>query len=239
MLGEFGGLVRFSIAFAASVRKGCFMLNVLVFALLDSVNLLLIGVVVAIGVALRSKYGKIASLLIAGDWLGVFVASVICLIFFDSIGQAVSSLVHSPIFGWVLIATGAIALVLAIRGGDSGGLVERIMAPLRTASIGTVGMGFVLGAVQSLTSAPFYGGLLLLSAGGFSVVTRYVTLFLYATLALSLPTLCAIAVGYIRSKPESKLGHAFVWARENDEAVARISGLVVAVLLIIVGAFHL
>ncbi|MDO5077302.1 hypothetical protein [Corynebacterium sp.] len=215
------------------------MLQVLTFALLDSVNLLLIAVVVGIGVALPSKYGRVAALLVGGDWLGVFVASVLCLVFFDSIGSAVTSLVHSPVFGWILIITGLIALVMSIRGGDSSAMVERIMAPLRAPSIGTVGMGFMLGAVQSLTSAPFYGGLLVLSASGLNVLVRYLTLFLYATLALSLPTLCAICVGYIRSRPESWLGRSFVWARDNKEAVNKFAGFFVAFILIVVGVFHL
>lgn len=50
------------------------MLAALQFALIDSINLLLIAVVVAVGIAtpaIRGKYTKITSLLIFGDWLGV------------------------------------------------------------------------------------------------------------------------------------------------------------------------
>lgn len=215
------------------------MLSVLTFALIDSVNALLIGVIVGIGVVLPKKYGRTASLLVAGDWLGVFAVSVLCLVFFDAIGDTVQSLVHSPVFGWLLIITGVFVLVMAFRGGESNGLVEKILVPLRTPSIKTVLMGVILGAVQSLTSAPFYGGLLLLSTGGFTVFTRYITLFLYATLALSLPALCAIAVGYIRRHPEGFLGRGFVWARENQETVTKTTGVIVAFVLVVLGYAHL
>ncbi|MDO4686436.1 MAG: hypothetical protein Q4A92_07780 [Corynebacterium sp.] len=215
------------------------MLSVLTFALIDSVNALLIGVIVGIGVVLPRKYGRTASLLIAGDWLGVFLVSVLCMVFFDAIGDKVHSLVHSPLFGWILIITGVFVLVMAFRGGESNGMVEKILEPLRQPTWKTVILGLILGAVQSLTSAPFYGGLLLLSAGGFTVFTRYITLFLYATLALSLPAVCAIAVGYIRKKPESSLGRGFVWARANSETVTKYAGIGVAAVLVLLGVAHL
>ena len=50
------------------------MLGALQLAFVDSVNLLLIGVIVAVGIAVprgNGRYAKTTSLLIAGDWLGV------------------------------------------------------------------------------------------------------------------------------------------------------------------------
>ena len=53
------------------------MLHAVSFALLDSVNALLIGILVAIGIILpRGKYRRIAALVVVGDWVGVLVAAV-------------------------------------------------------------------------------------------------------------------------------------------------------------------
>ena len=50
------------------------MLGALQLAFIDSVNLLLIGVIVAVGIAARRNYAKTTALLIAGDWCGVVLA---------------------------------------------------------------------------------------------------------------------------------------------------------------------
>src|SRR5699024_7581581 len=109
----------------------------------------------------------------------------------------------------------------------------------RTPSIMTVATGFVLGAIQSATSVPFFAGLAVLSAGGLPVVERYLGLILYASVALSLPTLVAIAVGIVRHRPNSWLGRIFAAARDNQARVSRGAGYLVTVLLILIGALHL
>ena len=113
------------------------MLGALSLAFVDSINLLLIGVIVAVGivapVASRSsgsQYARITSLLIVGDWLGVLSLALVMLVVFDGLGPVVQRFVEGPVFGIVLIATGVVTGLLALRGGDNSALVERVMGPV-------------------------------------------------------------------------------------------------------------
>ena len=54
------------------------MLEAVLNAFADSVNALLIGILVAIGIMLpRGSYRKIAALVIVGDWFGVLTAAAV------------------------------------------------------------------------------------------------------------------------------------------------------------------
>lgn len=219
------------------------MLHAVQFAFVDSINLLLIGVIVALGVMLPrgrdGQYAKTSALLIAGDWCGVAALAFLMLVVFDGLGDVVQRFVEGPVFGILLIATGIATGLLALRGGDNSGLVNRILGPLKSPSSKTVLVGFVLGLVQSATSVPFYGGLAVLSAAGVEVAVRYAFLVLYATIALSLPTLCALAVGWVRRAPNSPAGRVFDAARENSEKVSLGATWAVALLLIVLGTVHM
>ncbi|MCQ4624111.1 hypothetical protein KBX18_00825 [Corynebacterium sp. CCUG 69979] len=217
------------------------MLSALGFAFVDSINLLLIGVIVAVGIIVprgSSQYARTVSLLIAGDWLGVASLAFIMLALFDGLGSVVHRFVEGPIFGILLIATGLVTGLLALRGGDNSALVSRILEPLRTPSTTTVVVGFILGLIQSATSMPFYGGLAVLSTAGVELAARYTFLILYATVALSLPTVCALLVGWVRLAPLSPAGRAFDWARDNSEKVSLGATWFVAALLVLLGVIH-
>nr|WP_231375973.1 hypothetical protein [Corynebacterium aquatimens] len=198
------------------------------------------GVVVTVGIiAPRGNYTKTTARLIAGDWLGVAALALLMLIIFDGLGALVQRFVEGPIFGILLIATGILTAVLALRGDDNSKLIERIVAPLRTPSASTIGVGFALGLIQSATSVPFFGGLALLSTAGVSLTTRYAFLILYATVALSLPTVVALLVGLVRAKPDSAAARVFERARDNSAAVTSGATWAVAVLLTLLGVTHL
>ena len=113
------------------------------------------------------------------------------------------------------------------------------MRPLHTPGPATVGTGMVLGLIQSATSLPFYGGLALLSAAGVDAQVRYAAIPLYATVALSLPTLAALAVGWVRAKPGSSAARGFDWARAHPDQVTSAATWSVAVLLIVLGVTHM
>lgn len=218
------------------------MLPALQLAFIDSVNLLLIGVTVAVGIIVPAgsrRYAKTAVLLIAGDWLGVAALALVMLAIFDGLGEVVQRFVEGPAFGWLLVATGAATGVLALRGGDNSALTQRILRPLNTPGPLTVLTGFILGVVQSATSVPFYGGLALLSASGIGAGVRYATIVLYASVALSLPTVSALLVGWVRRRPDSAAGRGFAWARNHPEVVTLTATWAVAVLLIVLGTVHL
>lgn len=215
------------------------MLTALTFAFVDSINLLLIGVIVAVGITVPRRYAAITSLLIAGDWLGVAGLALVMLLVFDGLGPVVQRFVEGPVFGVILVVVGLATALLALRGGSNSELVEKIMRPLRAPNLLTVLTGVVLGVVQSATSVPFYGGLAVLSAAGIEPAVRYGSLVLYATVALSLPTLSALLVGWVRARPGSTLGRGFAWARANPRTVASAATWSVAGLLVLLGALHL
>lgn len=218
------------------------MLYAVSFALADSVNALLIGVIVAIGIMLpRGNFRVIAPLLVIGDWFGVLVLSALTMLVLDSMSEYVKALQESPLMGWLLIAIGLATVILTwrSRSGETNSLVRKILVPLQTPSVLTFITGFVLGIAQSATSAPFYMGLIHLAAGDFNEWIRYGGLVIYASLALSLPAAAAIFVGIVRSKPESAAGRIFVHARENKEKVAKVGGYVVATFLVLLGVASL
>lgn len=220
------------------------MLHALVYALMDAVNLLLIGVIVALGVTLRfGAYRRVVSLLVFGSWFGFLIAAVAVFLLFDAIGDPIIRLVESPLFGILLILTGVVTGLLTLRGGGGGEpgeskLQQKLLEPLKTGSWKTVGMGVVLGIAQSLTSVPFILGLAILTVEVASPALQALGLVLYATVALSLSFLVAVAVGVIRHRPDSFLGRVFAEARANQAKVARVASGVVSVMLIVIGVVN-
>ncbi len=217
------------------------MWHAVVYALADSLNVLLIGVIVAIGVMLPkgARYNRIAALLVTGDWLGVFLLALLTMFVFDGIGDPIKALVESPTFGIILIVVGVLSAVLTWRGGDSSKLMAKILPPLQKPTAKTFFAGLILGLVQSATSAPFFAGIAVLSAGNFSVAIRYLGMIFYASLALSLPAITALLVGFVRMFPESPIGRAFAWMRGHREQASNAAGYIVAVVLILMGVVHL
>lgn len=211
-------------------------------ALADSLNALLIGVVVALGVMLpKGKYSKVVPLLIFGDWLGVFTLALLFMKVFSGLDELVTQLTQSSIFGIVLTLVGAavgIATFFSKPGGENK-LMQRILEPLREPGLTTVVTGFVLGVAQSITSAPFFAGLIMLASGGYGPWVNYGGMIIYASLALSLPTLSALLVGWVRTYPDSPAGRAFAKARAHPDEMSKASGYIVAVILIALGIVYL
>lgn len=207
------------------------------FALADSVNVLLIGVLFAVAVMHPKprRYAAIAAVLVAGDWCGVFLLSLAVLLLFNGVSDSVQAALDSPIFGLLLIAVGLLSIFLTLRGGDPSPMINRLARPLRAASWGTFFSGMVLGIVQSATSAPFFAGLAYLSTAGISDAAKYLTVFLYATLALSLPALSAVALGIVLRRPESGLARFIDGLRHRKEQMVALAGYVVAAMLIVLG----
>lgn len=217
------------------------MLHAVTYALADSINALLIGIVVTVGIMLpRGQYRKVVPLIIIGDWLGVFVTAAATMLVLDQVKQHVDRFLASPVLGIVLIVLGLVAAVGSWRSsGEPSPLIGRLLEPLKSASWMTAAIGFVMGAVQSLTSGPFFIGLMYLAAGGYSALIRYGGLVAYASLALSLPTLVALLVAVVRAQPNSVAGRAFAAARENHVVVSKVGGYIVAAVLVALGVFSL
>ncbi|GAA3041338.1 hypothetical protein GCM10010528_22080 [Gordonia defluvii] len=216
------------------------MLNALAYAFVDAVNVLLIGVLVALAlISTKGRYAPVSALLLFGDWLGVLVLALIVLLAFDGLGEFVKHVVESAFFGGLLILTGVVTAILTIRGGDSSKLINRILEPLRSPSPITVLAGLILGVIQSATSVPFFAGLAVLSASDIPATQRYLGLFLYATVALSLPIVAALLLGLVRKTPDSIFSRTFSLAREHKNAVVKAAGYLVAVLLVAIGVLRL
>ncbi len=217
------------------------MLHAVSYAFADSFNALLIGILVAIGIMLpRGQYRRIAPLVVVGDWLGVLAAAAAVLYIFLGFQDSIKALLEGPIMGIVLIVVGLAVGVGAWRsGGKSNDLVGRLLGPLREPTPKTALLGFAMGVIQSLTSVPFYGGLIYMAAGDYSRLAQWGGLLWYATLALSLPTACGLFIAVVRARPQSAAGRLFARARANSEKVALIGGYVVAAFLVIMGAVAL
>lgn len=212
------------------------MLHALSLAFVDSVNVLLIGVLVALAMMLApGRYRRIAPLLLIGDWLGVFLLAVIVMLVFGGLQSLVDAVLSSPAFGILLILTGALTAFVTWKGGDSSGLVDKILTPLKEPSSLTVLVGLLLGVAQSATSVPFYAGLAVLSAADIPVVERYLGVALYALVALSLPFLAGLALAIVRARPHWWIGRVFAYGRRNQAQVARGAGWFVTVLLVVIG----
>ena len=92
------------------------MFSAVAFGFADSVNALLIAVIVAIGIMLpRGRYRKVAPLLILGDWLGVYLLALAVMALFNGLQDWVQTALASPWFGIILIAVGALTVVLTWR----------------------------------------------------------------------------------------------------------------------------
>lgn len=219
------------------------MFQAVVFAFADSVNALLIAVIVAVGIMLpRGQYRRIVSLLLVGDWLGVFLLALGVMYIFVGLQDFVTKLLESPVFGIILIAVAVITAIGAWRskpGDGTNPIVVRLLKPLQEPSFYTFLTGFVLGVVQSATSAPYFGGIAVLAAGDFSNPVRYVAMIFYATIALSLSTLVAAFVAIVRARPHSAAGRVFAWARQHSYEVSKISAYGVAAFLGGLGLFYL
>lgn len=216
------------------------MLHALAYAFIDAINVLLIGVLVALAMMLPpGKYRPIAALLLIGDWLGVLLLALVVLLAFDGLGDFVKHVVDSHLFGILLILTGLLTAFLTIRGGDSSGLLDKILTPLRQPSFLTLGVGFGLGIIQSATSVPFFAGLAVLSASDIPVVTRYTGLLLYATMALSLPLIAGLALGVVRHRPHSWIGRLFAKAQSYKAQLTTAAGWLVTALLIGIGVLRI
>ncbi len=217
------------------------MLQAVSFALADSINVLLIGVLFALGVMhpRPRKYARVAGVLVAGDWFGVFLLSVLTLAVFGGISDWVQAALASPVIGLLLLALAVVTVVLTIRGGDSSAMVARLASPLRSASWSTFVAGMGLGLIQSATSLPFFVGLAYLSAEAYPLALQGVGSVFYAALALSLPSLVAVLIGLVLRFPESVLGRALAGLRTKQAVVTKFAGYVVAALLAILGVVSL
>ncbi|WP_459611258.1 hypothetical protein [Corynebacterium urogenitale] len=217
------------------------MLHAVSYALLDSLNVLLIGVLFAVAVmhARTGKYGKVAALLVFGDWFGVFVLSLATLLLFDWIGEPVQHFLESPIMGYSLVIVGVISAILSYRGGDPTPMIDRLVAPLQNPNATTFGAGMVLGLIQSATSFPFFAGLGYLSVTDVAIPVKYIGLVLYASLALSLPFAFALLIGFIRRHPDSPVALFIEGMGRHKERLTAASGYIVAAILIFIGAMKL
>lgn len=216
------------------------MLYAASFALVDSLNVLLIGVLFATAVmhSRTRKYGRVAALLIFGDWLGVCVLSLLTMAVFDGIGDLVRDFLGSPVLAIVLILTGILSALLTFRGGDPAPIIQRLAQPLQMPRVSTIGAGVALGLIQSATSVPFFTGLAFLSATDLPTYARYLGVIIYASVALSVPALCGVLIGTFQRFPGSPIGRFVDFLHRHGQVSVAAAGYAVAAVLILIGVLH-
>lgn len=214
------------------------MLYAVSYAFMDSINVLSIAVIVALGVLLPAgRYKKVAPLLVTGNWFGVFALALLVTVVFSGFGELMQKILDSAAFGLTLIGVGALTLVGTwLSKGKPPAVVGRLLGGLQKPSPMTFGIGFGLGVVQSATSVPFFAGLIVLTALHPASATLGAGVVLYATIALSLPIVFALLVGWVRIAPHSPIGRLFNKASHNTEALSKAAGYSVGVLLLVLGA---
>ena len=214
------------------------MLYAVSYAFMDSINVLSIAVIVALGVLLPAgRYKKVAPLLVTGNWFGVFALALLVTVVFSGFGELMQKILDSAVFGLTLIGVGVLTLVGTwLSKGKPPAVVGRLLGGLQKPSPMTFGIGFGLGVVQSATSVPFFAGLIVLTALHPAPATLGAGVVLYATIALSLPIVFALLVGWVRIAPHSPIGRLFNKASHNTEALSKAAGYSVGVLLIVLGA---
>lgn len=216
------------------------MFHAVSYALLDSINVLLIGVLFAVAVmhTRTGRFGRIAALLVAGDWSGVFLLAIVTYLAFGNVEEQVRHVLESPYFAMVLIGIGLLSAVLTFRGGDPTELINRLARPLQRPTLKTFTSGMALGAIQSITSVPFFAGLAYLTTTDLSMADKLSALILYACLALSLPALSGLVLWLVLKNPESPLAQFIDSLKAQKQMLVRSAGYVVAAILILMGLSH-
>lgn len=216
------------------------MFHAVSYALLDSINVLLIGVLFAVAVmhTRTGRFGRIAALLVAGDLSGVFLLAIVTYVVFGNVEDQVRHVLESPYFAMVLIGIGLLSAVLTFRGGDPTELINRLARPLQRPTLKTFTSGMALGAIQSITSVPFFAGLAYLTTTDLSMAGKLSALILYACLALSLPALSGLVLWLVLKNPESPLAQFIDSLRAQKQMLVRSAGYVVAAILILMGLSH-
>ena len=207
------------------------MLYAVSYAFMDSINVLSIAVIVALGVLLPAgMYKKVTPLLVAGNWSGVFALALLVTVVFSGFGELMQKILDSAAFGVITL------LGTWISKGKPPAVVGRLLGGLQRPSPMTFWTGFGLGVVQSATSVPFFAGLIVLAALHPAPATLGAGVVLYASIALSLPIIAAVLVGWVRIAPNSPIGRLFTKGSHNTEFLSKAAGYSVGVLLIVLGA---
>ncbi|GAB3597877.1 hypothetical protein GCM10027580_28080 [Corynebacterium faecale] len=154
------------------------------YALIDSVNLLLIGVVLLSRLFsdLRNKISWISISILFGDFVGIVLAGLIAFTVVNRTGLNAQEILESPIFGGALIAVGLLGLIAA----RSSHLVSSVYKSIRFVGkrkLNAILFAVFTGLVQSLTSIPFWGGILEMNGFNLANVNSLAVLVVYSLMA--------------------------------------------------------
>lgn len=201
------------------------------FAIVDSINVLLIAVLFIVRVDSKQARKRIIPsswLLIASDFTGVLFAAALVSLLIRGAGWDLRPILDSAWFGVIFVALGLVAARSAVRGDSSVRLAKAFSAYVTGSPGNTILLGVSLGVVQSLTSGPFWGGLVVISASVDVVVAMVVTLVFYSMVALLVPVIFEISLCLF---PLSR--------RITLDYLASRGMAAIAVLLLAIGSLHL
>lgn len=166
------------------------------YALIDSVNLLLIGVILLSRLyrSLRDKIRWISLSILFGDLAGIMMAGMVALSVVRYTDLDPQGILNSPFFGYSLIAVGLLGLS-AVKSKRLASSVSRSVQFVGKRRLNSILFSVTVGAVQSLTSIPFWGGILEIEAFPEGTLNPFALLALYslmATFAVALVTLYSL-----------------------------------------------
>lgn len=195
--------------------------SVWLMGLADSFNLLL-WIVIFLG-KYQGTRNRILTLAVVGDWLGICIAALAVSLIVRISGWTPPHLGENPLLGIVLCILAAFAFFTRNKGTSVWGLANKLTKSCFSSFIAALGMGIVLGVVQSVTSVPFIGGVLSLLAEG-NGLTLVVSMGLYSLIAISSSLLVLVF-----------LAQKKVMANIGTISMERIN-LLLAIALFIIGA---
>ncbi|KAB3523064.1 hypothetical protein F8377_02580 [Corynebacterium zhongnanshanii] len=200
------------------------------FALIDSLNLLLFAFIFLLRVThgdQRERFVGQASLVLCADYLGILAACgvILSLLHLSAIDPAV--VLESAFFGLAFIALGLVALYGTWKGKSILAGARKLLGSFSRNIVALLGLGFLTGLIQSLTSLPFWGGIMYALGNEEELQAHYFSLA-YSSLAISTPLVLFIAVAAMRPLPERVL--------QRHE---RTCNWAIAILLTLLGVMHL
>lgn len=221
-----------------------YYLSLLGFAAIDSLNLLAFAVIAGLWLTSASRgvpFTSRAARFTGGAFCGIVLLSLVSVWVIGNNEEFVRSLFYNL---WAMVVVGVIGLVITLLGlrAPAEKAEEAVEAPLAQnvlQKFGIVATGVSLGVIQSGTSAPFAGGMVLISLHSTPWWVKIVHIVLFAIVAI-LPSVGLImALSRVNSDAIATATRRIDRFLSFGRVAGRILTLVVGVALLAVAAVRI
>ncbi|MFN3601177.1 MAG: hypothetical protein ACK4UY_07305 [Dietzia sp.] len=221
-----------------------YYLSLLGFAAIDSVNLLAFAVIAGLWLTASGRGGGFASRaarFTGGAFCGIVLLSLVSVWVIGNNQEFVRSLFYNL---WAMVVLGVIGLVITVMGlrRPAEAKEENVEAPLTQTVLqrfGIMATGVSLGVIQSATSAPFAGGMVLISFAETPWWSKLVQILFFAMIAILPSTGLIIALARVDSSGVAaatrRIDRFLVYGR----VAGRLLTLVVGVALVVLAAVRI